>query len=1010
MMRIQDFPRPQADNGRGLHWSASLYHPTGSDLDFWIDELRAMNIKWVKLLDDGGCSSLELCQRLREADIMPVVRMWRDRPNPGHLDGRQVDAVRRLIQHGVRYFETNNEPDLPAEWQPGSMPDNWLEIVLDNFIWDANRIIDMGGLPALPAMGPGSKENPIGVVVGKGHGDLFENGAWVAIHNYTLNHPLDYPDDDVNQQGRPLTPEEYEECARWAYSGLTYEEIVALGVALKPDDYYKFSNWAWDWRSREMVNEVRARNANPGRTIFDDPNCFRAWEVAGKMIVDALGFHVPVISTEGGPVMGWGDDNRYAKVNPQTQLAWQLEIARFMREEAPPWYIACCTWLIAANRMGNMNPTWEQMAWYTNAWDLQFGLQGELPMVQALKDRGAGKGVIEGTMRTAAGRAVAALPLCLSCDGMEVRTGETDAEGAFRFADLVAGRYTLDVVGHGLVQEEIELAEEDPLTLHLWLGAGSCGIINTLVRDTSGDVRSGVTVTLLGTHGLVGSEVSDSAGRVRFTNLGAGIYRLQADGVTVGGIALDGWGGRTEQLIIPAPIGFRYAVAGKRLLSPEETGNRRLLYGFVVNAGGEPLDGIEIAMSWLDAESGTEFPRTTTGKDPFQPDGYYEFLHTAGEFQLRVTEGDWESEVADGLLTVNVPGREGDPITYEVNFRLQPLGELPAGCAVEGGVPGPQAGRRLILQRGEESWITTVDSEARFAFPDLSPGSYSLELEGLGRIAESIVLAEGDCFRLTFPMEAVLEGQAKGGQLPLVAYLHADRWDWTQRAILDATGRFRFTQLPPGAYRLELAGQELTDLWVTGPDTLTLFVIELEGATGSSVSGRVVDADGMPLSDVVVQLRVEETNVAETRTAVDGAFAFGGLSAGMYELLVAGQDVSCLVTVDGVSDVELADILWPAEEMEKAIAHYLLFGQPSALGTRTNLLLAQEVLRRSGATAGFSVSEAAQAQRVIIVGDESAVSAANEATLREAGCEVARLDGDSYVVEQLLAELAQFLA
>ena len=1010
MMRIQDFPRPQADNGRGLHWSASLYHPTGSDLDFWIDELRAMNIKWVKLLDDGGCSSLELCQRLREADIMPVVRMWRDRPNPGHLDGRQVDAVRRLIQHGVRYFETNNEPDLPAEWQPGSMPDNWLEIVLDNFIWDANRIIDMGGLPALPAMGPGSKENPIGMVVGKGHGDLFENGAWVAIHNYTLNHPLDYPDDDVNQQGRPLTPEEYEECARWAYSGLTYEEIVALGVALKPDDYYKFSNWAWDWRSREMVNEVRARNANPGRTIFDDPNCFRAWEVAGKMIVDALGFHVPVISTEGGPVMGWGDDNRYAKVNPQTQMAWQLEIARFMREEAPPWYIACCTWLIAANRMGNMNPTWEQMAWYTNAWDLQFGLQGELPMVQALKDRGAGKGVIEGTMRTAAGRAVAALPLCLSCDGMEVRTGETDAEGAFRFADLVAGRYTLDVVGHGLVQEEIELAEEDPLALHLWLGAGSCGIINTVVRDTAGEMRSGVTVTLLGTHGLVGSEVSDSAGRVRFTNLGAGIYRLQADGVTVGGIALDGWGGRTEQLIIPAPIRSHYAVVGKRLLSPEETGNRRILYGFVVNAGGEPLDGIEIAMSWLDAESGTEFPRTTTGKDPFQPDGYYEFLHTAGEFQLRVTEGDWESEVADGLLTVNVPGREGDPITYEVNFRLQPLGELPAGCAVEGGVPGPQAGRRLILQRGEESWITTVDSEARFAFPDLSPGSYSLELEGLGRIAESIVLAEGDCFRLTFPMEAVLEGQAKGGQLPLVAYLHADRWDWTQRAILDATGRFRFTQLPPGAYRLELAGQELTDLWVTGPDTLTLFVIELEGATGSSVSGRVVDADGMPLSDVVVQLRVEETNVAETRTAVDGAFAFGGLSAGMYELLVAGQDVSCLVTVDGVSDVELADILWPAEEMEKAIAHYLLFGQPSALGTRTNLLLAQEVLRRSGATAGFSVSEAAQAQRVIIVGDESAVSAANEATLREAGCEVARLDGDSYVLEQLLAELAQFLA
>ncbi len=36
------------------------------------------------------------------------------------------------------------------------------------------------------------------------------------------------------------------------------------------------------------------------------------------MIHDALGFYVPVISTEGGAVVGWGDDNRYAKVNPTT--------------------------------------------------------------------------------------------------------------------------------------------------------------------------------------------------------------------------------------------------------------------------------------------------------------------------------------------------------------------------------------------------------------------------------------------------------------------------------------------------------------------------------------------------------------------------------------------------------------------------------------------------------------------------------------------------------------------
>ena len=1011
MMRIEDFPRPKDDNGRGVHWSGSVYHPTGSELDFWMDELQAMKIKWVKVMDDGGCSSLELCQRLLAADIMPVVRMFRERPNPGHLTGRQTEAVRRLIDHGVRYFETNNEPDLPAEWR-GSMPDNWLEVVVDNFIWDADFIISLGGLPALPPMGPGSKDNPVGMVVRKGRGDLFENGAWVAIHNYTLNHPLDYPDDDVNQQGRPLTSEEFAAYARWAYSGLSYEKIIAMGVELTRSDYDKFNNWAWDRRNMEMVNEVRAQNANPGDTIFDDPNCFRGWEAAGKMIHDALGFYVPVISTEGGPVVGWGDDNRYAKANPQTQMEWQLGITRFLQSQAPPWYFSCCTWIIAAIRLGDWNYTWEQMAWYTNAWDLQFGLSGKLPLVQALKDEPSvvrpelaqGNGVIEGTVRTVAGRPLAGLSLRLFLGGAEARTAKTDAEGRFRFQGLAAGRYDLGVAGYGLVQQSIELSEDETRTLDLRLGTGWDGIVEAIVRDTTGALRSGVTVTLLGPQGLLKSAVSDAGGRARFAALGAGLYRLRAESVTVGGIAVDGWGTQTAELTIPAPAGFRYAVAEKRLLPREETGNRRIFYGVVTNAAGEPLNGIAVQMSWADAQPGTQFPRTATGKDPFKPAGYYEFLHTAGEFQLQVTQGDWESDVAAGLLTVNVPGREGDPITYEVNFRLQPLGEPLTGCAVQGSVPGLPAGRRLILRRGEESWAAAVDEQAAFAFPDLTPGAYVLELETLGRIADDVVLAEGDRFRLTFPLQGVIEGQALGGQPPLVAHLLADRWDWPQRAPLDAEGRFRFQQLPPGSYRLEVAGQEFTGLWVTGPGTLTLPAIKLEKvAAGSAVRGRVLDAAGLPQPGVTVQVRLAGSAIAETHTGADGGYGFEGLAAGAYELFLPAPDISRPLTVDGLTDAEL-DIVLPAAVPEKVIVHYLLFGPPEAPGTRTNLLLAQPYLRRSGATAGFSLAEAARAQRVTIVGDETAVSAADEAALRQAGCDVTRLAGDSYALERLLFE------
>jgi hypothetical protein len=282
-MQIADFPRPPEDNGRGVHWSARVYHPSGRDLDFWINELTAMHIKWVKLLDDGDGSSLELCRRLLEAGIMPVVRLFREQPNPDRIGGREVSGLRKLTAAGVRYFETNNEPNLPAEWKNNQRPANWLEIVADNFIYDADIVLGEGGLPAVPALGPGADPEILKLVVDKGREDLFKRGAWLAIHNYTLNHPLDYPDDPVNQQGKPLTQEEFD----------------------------RFPAWAWDHRSLEMINERRARDKNPGQTLAQDANCFRGWERAGQVLHTLLGYSIPVLSTEGGPVVGWGDDLRY---------------------------------------------------------------------------------------------------------------------------------------------------------------------------------------------------------------------------------------------------------------------------------------------------------------------------------------------------------------------------------------------------------------------------------------------------------------------------------------------------------------------------------------------------------------------------------------------------------------------------------------------------------------------------------------------------------------------------
>ena len=63
---LSHFPRPAQDNGRGVHWSPSQYFWGKEDWGFWKEQLQAMNIKWVKMLDDGGGSAMGLVKRLIE--------------------------------------------------------------------------------------------------------------------------------------------------------------------------------------------------------------------------------------------------------------------------------------------------------------------------------------------------------------------------------------------------------------------------------------------------------------------------------------------------------------------------------------------------------------------------------------------------------------------------------------------------------------------------------------------------------------------------------------------------------------------------------------------------------------------------------------------------------------------------------------------------------------------------------------------------------------------------------
>ncbi|RME81636.1 MAG: carboxypeptidase regulatory-like domain-containing protein [Caldilineae bacterium] len=1007
---LSDFPRPPHDNGRGVHWSASLYHPSGEDLRFWIQELQAMQIKWVKILDDGGGSSLDLARALLDHGIMPVVRIYRERPNPGHLGGRETEAVERLIQAGVHYFETNNEPDLPAEWQNNHRPANWLDIVVDNFIIDADIILDAGGLPAVPAMGPGSKDNIIARVAERGRVDIFESGAWLAIHNYTLNHPLDYPYDPVNQQGQPLTQEEYERLAAWQYSHLTPEEAEAKGVSR--DDYFKFQRWAWDGRSLEEINQLRAEAQNPGHTIFDDANCFRAWEFWGQLVFDTLGFYIPVISTEGGPVVGWGDDRRYAKVNPTTQAAWQLEIVRFLQDEAPEWYFTCCTWLLASKPLGDFSPTWDQMSWYTHAWDLQFGLNGELPIVQLLKDTPAqvrhelrkgedAPGRVLGRVTDRTEAPVVGLTLELRREDHIFASTQTDGDGRYAL-EAPAGTYDLYVPWYGPASHSISLDPGDTDTVDL-SGFDNTGTyhIAGVARDDMGQPQAGLEVELHrnGLSHAVTTTAGD--GSFAFELPLAGEYALVA-GRGVALAKLDPARPRADvELIVPQVPEPRYVVVRKRLLDREETGNRHLFYGRVLDEQGEGMSGIELEMRWTDPAPGTTFPRTRTGQDPSKPAGYYEFLNSAGEFEIQVVQGDYESEVADGLVTTGIPGREGEPITYEVDFQLMAdMSALPSASVVRGHVPGGRQGQAVHLWKSNEktaSLQTTLDAGLSFRFADLPAGLYDLELSGIGTIRSELALDGDNEVEITFPIQGAIIGRVQNlrpGQRSIT--LISETYGFVRRGQLTPEGQYRFTNLPAGVYRLEVGDAVLPGLRCDGTRVLAVPVFAVpagEPAHNSIIEGTVLDSDGHPVADLVVLLRTVAETIATDTTGADGRFRFENLGAGVYQLVIAGVVAAQGLVLDGENTVTQELHYTPVASMPKTFQRYYLLGtSDAALMPELVRLVGNWISSQPGGVLGFDPREARLAETVVLLGD--GISDETVSELQAAGCRTEDLRQD----------------
>lgn len=779
-MDLRDYPRPKGDTGIGVHWNAGFAAAIGLGQieQIWLPRLIEMGVKWVKVAHhDGARGFVDL---LLKNDIMPIVRIYRPQPNPGTLSPAELTAISDLVSAGVRYFEFNNEPDMGVEWRGGETPLDALAIVARNAIVDIEAILQRGGYPGIPALLPGSRWDLVGEICRLGRRDLLSQPVWQAIHNYSANHPLDYPYDRVNQEGAP--------CSRELFNKLALE---------------KWDGDAWEGWTLEQLNRFRKEHANPGATAVSDPTCWRAYERYDQLIRNQIGRSLPILATENGYVVGERQDKRYPKTTPQLHAIQTLEACRIMMgtsrlfDPAPDYYFCTAFWLLGNFALGSWAPAWENAAWFSRNWP-----GNQLPIVNALMAepkqartwRGdAGRpGRLTGVIRNGP-----PLPLTLRlvrADGWLAVT-QTNAEHRFEFADLPLDRFTLTLVEAGLSQE-VALNEQQPTgvadfdltgaTIRLASGVisgkvrGGAGMVVLLTRQTGNPIEE---------RQLVAADTS-----YRFAELEPGTYTIKLLDTSVAktGIVHDG---RSEVVVDLAAPGWGWQA------SP---GGASPGFGIVrCRVAGRPDLAVRL---WTAGWSGMTL--RTGSKAEFGPD-VCEFAPLgAGKYKVQPAGINTVAEVTvDGSQIVWVTFAEGATAPPARESVLSGRVRAAQGAAV--------AGRTVRLSGPDGEQTTTTQADGAYRFAQLAAGVYRVAVDGAPVVRDGLKLDGRNSLTVDLELpaaaESVIFGAVAAGAGRRVRLLLPPAAEPLAEVRADAEGRYRFQKLAAGAYTVQVLAAEPSD-------------------------------------------------------------------------------------------------------------------------------------------------------------------------------------------------------
>jgi hypothetical protein len=187
---LRTWPRPEADNGRGMHF-LQTHQFDAVEAQRQVNRLKRLGVRWTLVQYANHEQLVRTAPIFQEAGILVV---WRPFVRPYETYASWAQDVEFLRARGLApYVQLYNEPSLAQEWD-GHPVDR--EAYFRQLLPAIHQVYAAGGYVGLQFVNPDWLGSSLQTMKAEGLSNTFDRLFFVA-HLYGLNHPPDY-DEDIN--------------------------------------------------------------------------------------------------------------------------------------------------------------------------------------------------------------------------------------------------------------------------------------------------------------------------------------------------------------------------------------------------------------------------------------------------------------------------------------------------------------------------------------------------------------------------------------------------------------------------------------------------------------------------------------------------------------------------------------------------------------------------------------------------------------------------------------------